>query len=282
MLIVSAIADLFFHNGDAFSLGTLVATVVIAVGSGLLIFDLGRRIYFWRVFSRQKSILTAGAWMLSLAVICGLVYSSTLIDFSPFYGLDALRSACAWICLLLGMGVTIYTGVFLGTIKARPFWNSAALPILFFISAVSNGLAAQSLLINFRASDIASITRFMQNTDIVLILLEIIILMVYVLIMRYSSTVSAAKIASTWLSGTKKVAFWVGMVFLGLVLPVLFYLVDSSATLIIAAALALVGGIILRFLVVYTDNRVILPGEEQFLRWLPEGDEEFIHAWEEE
>ena len=74
---------------------------------------------------------------------------------------------------------------------------------------------------------------------------------------------------------------WGGMLFSGLVLPIVFYLVPTSATLLLAAALVLIGGIILRFLVVYTDERVLLPGEEQFLRWLPDGDETFLSTWEE-
>ena len=112
-------------------------------------------------------------------------------------------------------------------------------------------------------------------------MLEIIILMVYVLVMRYSTTQSSAQIAATWLSGSKKVPFWIGMLCLGLVLPIVFYLVPTTATLFLATALVLVGGIILRFLVVYTDERVLLPGEEQFLYWLPDEEEAFLHAWEE-
>ncbi len=184
------------------------------------------------------------------------------------------------------MGVAIYTGVFLGTIKARPFWNSPALPILFLISAVSTGLAAQSLLMHFWAfgatgSEVAIIASFMHGSDIGLVILEIIVLMTYVLIMRYSTTVSSAQIAATWLSGGKKLQFWGGLVFLGLILPIVFYLLPSSTTFLLATVIVLVGGIILRFLVVYTDDRVLLPGEEQFLAWLPEGDEAFLRAWEE-
>jgi len=286
MLVVSSAADLFLDMGNAFSLGTLVAAVIIGLGSGLLIFDLGRPLYFWRVFSREKAILTIGAWMLNLAIICGLVYGSTLLVFSPWHGMAGLQTVFAWICLILGVCVAIYTGVFLGTIKARPFWNSPALPILFLVSAVSTGLAAQSLLVHFWAfgateSEVAIIASLLHSADIGLLVLEIIVLMVYVLIMRYSTTVSTAQIAATWLSGSKRVPFWGGMMCLGLVLPIVFYLVPTSATLLLAAALVLVGGIILRFLVVYTDERVMLPGEEQFLRWLPDGDEAFLSTWEE-
>lgn len=286
MLVVSAAAELFFDTGSAFATGTFAAAIVIGLGSGLLIFDLGRPFYFWRVFSREKAILTVGAWMLSLAIVCGLIYGATLLVFSPWHDFEGLRLVFAWICLLLGVGVAIYTGVFLGAIKARPFWNSPALPILFLVSALSTGLAGQSLLVHFWAfgateSEVIKIAGFLHGSEIGILVLEIIVLMVYVLMMRYATTLSSSQIAATWLSGSKRVPFWGGMLGLGLVLPILLYLVPGSITSLLASALVLVGGIILRFLVVYTDERVLLPGEEQFLFWLPGGDEAFLRSWEE-
>ncbi len=285
MLVISAAADLFLNIRGAFMPGTFIAAVVIALGSGLLVFDLGRPLFFWRVFSREKAILTVGAWMLSLAIVCGLIYGSCLLVFSPWYGLDGLRLFFAWLCLLLGLGVAIYTGVFLGTIKARPFWNSPVLPILFLVSALSTGIAAQGLLLHFWHFGVNEmvavvIARLLHVADLLLLILEIIILMSYVLLMRYSTTVSSAQVAATWLSGGKKLPFWGGMVFLGLVLPAGLYLVPGGAASLLAAAFVLVGGVILRFLLVYSDERVLLPGEEQFLYWLPGGDEAFLRAWE--
>jgi formate-dependent nitrite reductase membrane component NrfD len=286
MMIISSVADLFFNMGSAFALGTFAAAIIIGLGSGLLIFDLGRPRYFWRVFSREKAILAIGAWMLSLAIVCCLVYGSLLLASSPWHGLEGLRLIFAWICLLLGLGVAIYTGVFLGTIKARPFWNSPILPILFLISSVSTGFAAQSILAHPWAFDVTdsqlnTIISFLHSSDIGLLALEVIVLMIYVLMMRYATSAASAPIVATWLSGSKKIPFWVGMVGFGLVLPIVFYLVPNNVTFLLATALVLVGGIILRFLIVYTDDRVSLPGEEQFLAWLPDGDEEFIKAWEE-
>lgn len=287
MLVVAAAADLFFNMGSAFAPGAMAAAIIIALGSGLLMFDLGRPLYFWRVFSRERAIIAIGAWMLSLTIICGLVYGLLLLRSSPWQNLEGLRIIFACICLLLGTGAAVYTGIFLGTIKARPFWNSPALPVLFLVSAVSTGLAGQSLLIHISApgvseTDLTAIFSLLHGVDIGLLVLEIIILMVYVLMMRYSTTLTSGRIASIWLSGRMKIQFWGGIVFLGLVLPVVLYIISADFTYILAAALVLVGGIILRFLVVFTNERVPMPGEEQFLAWLPEGSEAFLNAWEEQ
>ena len=42
----------------------------------------------------------------------------------------------------------------------------------------------------------------------------------------------------------------------------------------------LIGGIVLRFLIIYSGDRTPLPGEAEFLAKLPRGDEEFLRAWE--
>jgi polysulfide reductase chain C len=45
-------------------------------------------------------------------------------------------------------------------------------------------------------------------------------------------------------------------------------------------ALILVGGLTLRFLVVYSDDRAELPGEGEYYARLPERDAPFLRAWE--
>jgi protein NrfD len=286
MLVISSVADLFFDKGNVFSLGTIVAAIIIGLGAGLLVFDLSRPLYFWRVFSGARAILTIGAWISGLAIICGLVYGSTLLSFSPWHNLAGLQSALAWICLFLGLGITIYTGIFLGTIKARPFWNSPALPVIFLVSSITTGLAAQSLLLHFQVfgitkNEMATVTSFLNHFNLGSLVLEIIVLMIYVLIMRYSATVSTAQIAAIWLSGSKKLQFWGGLIFWGLVLPIVFYLLPGSIMFFLAAAFVLIGGIILRFLIVYTDDRTLLPGEKKFYSWLPDENEAFLHSWKE-
>lgn len=285
MIVVSTVADLFFDIGSIFTVGNFVAAILVGLGSGLLIFELGRPSQFWRVFSREKAILTVGVWMLSLLIVVGIIYGSFWLPFSPWYSLEGLRIALAWVCLLTGLGVAIYTGVFLGTMKARPFWNGPALPVLFLVSALSTGIAAQSLLVHFwpfgSKSGLAAVESFLPASDIGLLVLEIIVLMVYVLTMRTSTTLSAARSAATWLNGSKRLPFWGGMMVVGLICPLVFYALGSSVTLILAPVFVLIGGLILRFLVVYTDARTLLPGEEEFLAKLPSGDEDFLHAWEE-
>jgi len=286
MIVVSTTADLFFDMGAIFKVGNLVAAVLVGLGSGLLLIDLGRPFQFWRVFSRQKAILTVGAWMLSLFIVLGIMYGSFWLFFFPWYGMDSVRLALAWVCLLLGLGVAIYTGLFLGTMKACPFWNGPTLPVLFLVSGISTGVAAQSLLVRFWSLDsseggLATVESFLRASDIGLVVFEIIVLMVYVLTMRASTTVFAARSAAAWLNGNKMLPFWGGILGVGLICPLVLYAVGSDITLILAPLGVLIGGLILRFLVVFTDDRTLLAGEKKFFASLPKGDEAFLRSWEE-
>ena len=110
--------------------------------------------------------------------------------------------------------------------------------------------------------------------------MELIVLFIYVLTMRASAAPPAAQAANAWLKGRQKLAFWVGLVVIGLIAPLVLYAVGINITWILASAGVLIGGMVLRFLIVYSGDRTLLPGEAEFLAKLPSGDEEFLRAWE--
>jgi protein NrfD len=282
IVIVSTAADLFFGTGNLFLPGSFAATVLVAIGASLLIFELGRPFQFYRVFSREKAIMTVGAYMLSLLIGVSFAYGTFLFSFLPWHLLEGLRQVVAVIGLLLGMSVVIYTGVLPASMKARPFWHGPALPVLFMVSAISNGIAVQYLLVHILASgnDAAVAEGLLSAANIVLITVGLIVLFIYVLTMRASAAPPAAEAASAWLKGRQKLAFWVGLVGIGLVVPLVLYAAAITITWILASAGVLIGGIVLRFLIIYSGDRTPLPGEEEFLAKLPRGDEEFLRAWE--
>ena len=225
MIVLAGLADLVFDRGEAFSLGSLIAGIAIAVGSGLLIFELGRPSQFWRVLSRQKAIMTAGAWMLSFTIVTSFAYFSFWPDFSPWRELVGLRHLFAGINIVLGLGVCIYTGILLGSLRARAFWNTPILPVLFLVSGLSTGAAAQALLAGawpYRgsAADVEAIHGALRSLDLTLIVFELMVLFLYVVMMRLAAGKVTARIAAKWLAGEKSFAFWGGLVVLGLAAPV--------------------------------------------------------------
>jgi protein NrfD len=285
MIVVAGLADLAFDKGEAFSLGSLIAGIAIAIGSALLVFELGRPFQFWRVFSRQKAIMTAGAWMLSFTIVTCFAYFSFWPDFSPWRQLVGLRHLFAGINIVLGLGVCIYTGILLGSLRARAFWNTPILPVLFLVSGLSSGAAAQALLAGawpYRgsAADVETVHAALRSLDLTLIVFELMVLFLYVVMMRLAAGQVTARIAAKWLAGQKSFAFWGGLVVFGLVAPGLLYLVSSAATHLAAPVLILIGGLVLRFLIVFSDERAELPGEGEYYSRLPKPDAPFLKAWD--
>lgn len=283
-IVVSSVADLFFGKGEIFALGSLMTAVLIGLGSALLIFELGRPLQFWRVFSTQKAIMTVGAWMLSLLIVTSFLYFTFWPEFIPWRQWVLIRQLLAAFNLLLGLGVCTYTGILLGSLKARRFWNTPMLPILFLVSGLSTGVAMQSLLAGVwpYAGSLGLVEQIhpaLRALDVGLICLELIIVAVYVLMMRSSADEDAARAANSWLTGSKKVPFLAGLLGVGLILPILAYALGGNMGFVIAPICALIGGIFLRFLVVFSDVRTELPGEAEYYANLPGGDETFLKAW---
>ncbi len=279
-IIVSSVADLFLGRGDVFALGCLVTAFLIAVGSGLLIFELGVPLRFWRVFSTQKAIMTVGAWMLSLLIGTSFLQFTFWIDLSPWQTLTGLRQVLSAFNLLLGLGVCTYTGILLGSMKPRRFWNTPALPVLFLVSGLSTGVTLQSFLKGFwpyagGEAAVAEVHELLESADLILIIMESIVILVYVLMMRTTAGPAAAQAAARWLTGTYALEFWGGVIALGLFLPLVLYVLNVQ---VFPSLCVLTGGLILRFLVVYSDDRTFSPGEEKYLSRLPRGDEAFLKA----
>ncbi|MGD0236977.1 MAG: NrfD/PsrC family molybdoenzyme membrane anchor subunit [Syntrophorhabdales bacterium] len=285
MIVVVGLADLAFDRGEPFSLGSLIAGIAIAIGSALLIFELGRPFQFWRVLSRQKAIMTAGAWLLSFTIVTSFAYFSFWPEFSPWRQLVGLRHLAAGINIVLGLGVCIYTGILLGSLRTRAFWNTPLLPVLFLVSGISTGVAAQSLLAgswpcHVPASEIGAVHAALRSCDLALLIFELILVFVYIGMMRFSAGPVTARIAAQWLTGRMRWPFWGGLVGLGLALPGVLYGLSSGASGEAAPFLVLIGGVVLRFLVVYSDERARLPGESEYYARLPGPDAPFLKAWE--
>jgi polysulfide reductase chain C len=295
MTIIATLADLCFGIGELFALCSLAALVALGLGSALLIFELGRPLQFWRVFSTQRAVLTFGAWMVVLLCLLNLLYFSFWLGWFPWSSLVLARSVIAVLGLLVALGVLLYTGVELSSMKARVFWNTPALPALFAISGVLTGVAADSLLVGLwpyaQAAQTADLTQaitaaltaalvpyVLNILSIAMIVLTLIVTLIYVLMMYTSATAGAREVAARWLSGRYAGAFWGGLIVVGLVLPLLMLMVGDELFSKIAAVLVIVGGIFLRFLVVYSDDRRQLKGEADWWGHLPKGNEPFLKS----
>jgi len=101
-------------------------------------FDLGHMERAWRIFVTPSftSMMSFNAWMYAVFLVVAAV--SWFLSF---------RSDSEWLKPLLCLGGLFsilfpsQSGAFFGVVDARPFWNSALLPMLFLVSAFTSGTA---------------------------------------------------------------------------------------------------------------------------------------------
>lgn len=234
--------------------GALLAPVLVALGCGLLVFDLGRPLSFWRLAATIEFVspMSIGFWLLALFVPVGLATAvvqappawhaglarrlprlarplGALVRWSSGGGSPRaaarfahLRSALAIAGIPLGLGVGIYTGVLLGAIPARPFWNTPMVAQLFLFSALSTASALLLLTLPLFAAatptTFATERRALLGADLVFIFLELFIVIPFI-VHGELSVLSARDALGMILGGPYTLVFWGGVVALGIVTP---------------------------------------------------------------
>src|SRR6266481_2719885 len=223
-------------------LGASLAPWPVMIGCLLLIFDLGRWYHFYKLFLhlRLVSPMSIGSWLLVLFNLVALVncyawlterqrivlfakLPRALTFCSKFnYDIDHWRRWLALAGLPLSVGVGIYTGVLLGAVQSRPFWNTNLVAQLFLFSALSTGCAALILGLSGRKESTQEL-KLLYGLDICFMVLEFFIVLPY-LIHGELSVQAVQDSLQLILGGPFTVLFWALFLGLGLLIPLLIEL----------------------------------------------------------
>jgi formate-dependent nitrite reductase membrane component NrfD len=285
-LVLSAMATLAGRQQRYVSIaraGALVAPLPVMLGTGLLVFDLGRPFFFWKLFTAfaPESPMWIGTWLLTLFTFVSLAFAN--LHLPGRYQVWRPAESNRWRYWLaaagipIGIAVGIYTGVLLGAVPARPFWNTPMVAQLFLFSALSTAAALLIMVLPAeagsyeepRANDggIDADRVLLLSADVVLILLELLIIAPYI-IHGQLSTESARDSLALIMGGAFTLPFWVGVVGLGLLAPLAieaWHLVPALTGRahgparrwmeLAVAVLVLCGGFLLRWVFVYAGQR---------------------------
>ena len=178
------------------------------------------------------------------------------------YDIDHWRRRLAIIGLPISVGVGIYTGVLLGAVQSRPFWNTNLVAQLFLFSALSTGCAALILGLA-RNGDRAQELRLLYGLDVCFIVLEFFIVLPYI-IHGELSVQAVQQSLQLILGGPFTIMFWVFFLGLGLLLPLLVEVRELVPVIVSnhefhyrrglasgSAILILGGGFLLRYIFVF-------------------------------
>ena len=261
---LAALMDLFGRPSDRrlARLGYLVAFPAVIVCGALLTLDLTRPERFWhmlvqsgtwRPMIKPYSPMSLGAWM--LLIFGGFSLLSFLAalkgDGSRFARLRPPALLGAIVAILGGLSGAFlagYTGVLL-SVTNRPIWaDTTLLGLVLLVSAASTSAALLIMLGAERApgGGIRALARF----DSWALVLELVVLVLLV--------VSLGSVAAVWLSAWGALLV-VGVVIIGIVAPLVLHWrsrASHAAQPMMAAVLVLIGGFILRVVLILSSEGV--------------------------
>lgn len=245
--------------------GSLAAGPLVAVGTACLVLDLEAGLWQpWRqiyLLSNPTSMITWGVIILSVFIPVAFLYAAALnkITFIGRY-----LAKYTWHLEIIGaplaVATAVYTGILIAVVNGVPFWNTPLMPVLFFASAISTGLAVA--MIGAAVIDINTI-RTLSNFalgHVIFLTVEGVVLMLLIFI-SLTRTAEAATSAQMLVSGMLSPYFWVLVVILGILIPFVLSIVEyyeygeMPRILVVGAdLLVLVGGMSLRALIVFSGS----------------------------
>ena len=229
---------------SAFRKLPVLGFALLSLGMLALFLDLEHKAYVWRLYTTFEiaSPMSWGAWILLL------VYPVLIATFF-IYRMERpeIVRLVGVLNVALGASLGIYTGILLSSLGARPLWNSALLGPLFLMS----GLSSAAALVHMVARDREERELF-ARADNVFLGTELVLLGLFFLGLL-SSTRVHLEAARLLLGGPYTAVFWVFVVGLGIVVPLIVqplavrHRIRHTA---IAPLLVIAGGLALRFVLV--------------------------------
>jgi formate-dependent nitrite reductase membrane component NrfD len=240
----------------------ILGLATISLGMLALFLDLGHKPYVWRLYLTMKpwSPMSWGAWILLLVypvLAAGVLLDppKALLRYAPALGpvvqwMEArplVRHAVGFASIVTGVALGIYTGILLSALGARPLWSSGLLGPLFLVS----GLSTAAAFAHWASPEpeervhLAWLDNLFLSIELGLIGLLLIGLL--------TATEAHAEAARLLLGGPMTAVFWVGVVFMGILLPLVIQTLAVTHRIIhtpVAPILVMLGGLALRFVIV--------------------------------
>jgi protein NrfD len=263
MIIVGSFLLRGRHREDTCVCAILPAlsAVILSVGMLALFLDLEHKLYVWRLYTtfQVTSPMSWGAWILLFvypALAAAFVLHPPEMLGGIWPGFDRLTTRLgeppfarlvATANIVLGVSLGIYTGILLSALGARPFWSSAILGPLFLVSGLSSAAAFTHLVARH-----AEERELLAKSDNVFLVIELLVLGLFLVGLLSSSQAQAAA-ARLVLGGAFTAVFWVLVVGVGIVIPLIIQVLAVSHRIPhtpLGPLLVMAGGLALRFVVV--------------------------------
>ncbi|ELY0965768.1 cytochrome c nitrite reductase subunit NrfD [Salmonella enterica] len=269
-LVTLAILLRRFHPEAGGSDSTLLRTTLvlgpgaIILGLLILVFHLTRPWTFWKLMFHYSftSVMSMGVMLFQLYMVVLVLWLAKIFEkevialqqrwlprlelvqkvlalITPFH--RVLETLMLVLAVLLGA----YTGFLLSALKSYPFLNNPILPALFLFSGISSGAAVALIVmaLRYRSNPHSTEARFVHRMETPVVWLEIFLL----------AAALGGGFWSWW--------FWLGVVGLGLIIPLLLKpWANRSVTfhgVLAVCGASLTGVLLLRFFILYAGQLTV-------------------------
>lgn len=239
-----------------------VSLVLLSLGMFALFLDLEHKLFTWRLYTtfQVTSPMSWGAWILIIvypAILVTILITPPkwLVEKFPLvkkYS-DWLNERKMWIKnigvanMILGAMLGMYTGILLSSLGARPLWNTSILWLLFLVS----GLSGAAAFVHMVAKNVYE-RELLAKADNGFLTFELFVIGLMIIGLLTSTQVHQDA-AMLILSGPYAATFWVFVVGIGIVIPLIIQLMAVNHKVNHtpwAPIMVIVGGLILRFVIV--------------------------------
>lgn len=245
-----AVCDLLGKAERARLPGAVMALVAMLAGGVASVFHLGHPERFFNALGHLSSGITLEMLLVGFTGLTAVAYVVvTRLGYSP-----QARRIVAAIGLVLAVALAFAMGSSY-VLPARPAWNTWLLPLLYAGSAAVFGLFTMYIWAAVTMEDKAMVTTLNTATLLALAVQSVLVLS-YVIYLAVAPFQNPLRSAGRLVGGDLALAFWLGLVVVGLAAPLaltLWFLTKKKAfpTLAVPVAglvCALVGGGVMRAL----------------------------------
>jgi len=234
---------------------SLYAGAIVLIVAVLLIFShLGTKANALRAFcSPGSSWLARGSLVMIILLFLDLVQ----------IGRTDFQSILGWVTGLVALFVLVYTGMLLSSLKPFPFWHTWLLPFLFVFSGIGSGFMLLGLLIGLYGvfTDGAVMSSLKPVVSYIVFVTVGTALILGLFLGRASAVPSARDSFYMVTKGSRSMAFWIGVIVIGHVIPLGLGIYLLSRALhqpvlvflsVILTLAGIIGGLLLKYLLLAT------------------------------
>lgn len=232
-------------------IGSYCVLPLVAVTMIFLLLDLptSRVFYFWHfMILKPLSSMNMGVWILiPFTVVAGVLVPAIFLaedkGILPFLkGREGLRKVLSVIGIIFGVGVMGYSGVILAD-KAVPLWSTSIfLPATWVAVSVVSGIALIRLILSLSAKKDEEAEGVLSKALMMALIISAIAILIF--------AVSSGDAGSILISGSYALAFWLGVVVIGIVAPIVLDFAAKNMGAV-SSVLALIGVFLWKYVALY-------------------------------